>query len=148
MDAVAVEQPCRRVGTDSRNAWIAIRGVADESEEIGDQGGVDPELLADSFRREDLVSPAVDLHHPVLPDALRQVLVGGPDADLLHPFVGRGDAGGGGERVVGLELDHGPDGHAHGGERLFQRVELREERALDALRRSCSRARDGSGRTR
>src|SRR5581483_1814200 len=131
-DAVAVEELCRRLGTDSRNAWITIRGVADESQKIGDQDGGDPEFLAHSFRGKDPVPPAIDLYHPVLADALRQVLVRCPDADLPHAFVGRGDAGGGGERVVRLELDHGPDGDAHGGEGLFQRVKLREERALDS----------------
>ena len=41
--------------------------------------------------------------------------------------------GGGGQRVVGLELDHGPDHDAGGGERLLQRMELRHQRAVDAL---------------
>ena len=48
--AVAVQEPCRRDRTDPRNAWIAIRGVADEGEEVGDQDGLDSELLADSLR--------------------------------------------------------------------------------------------------
>src|SRR6185295_12933406 len=52
--AVAVEEQCRRFGADSRNTGIAVRGVADEGEVVGDQERVDPELLADSFRRENL----------------------------------------------------------------------------------------------
>ena len=43
------------------------------------------------------------------------------------------DARGGGQRVVRLELDHGPYGDAHGRERFFQRMELREQRRLDAF---------------
>src|SRR4051794_9338889 len=35
-DAVAVEELSRRLGTDSGNARIAIRGVADEGQIIGD----------------------------------------------------------------------------------------------------------------
>ena len=38
-----------------------------------------------------------------------------------------------GERVVGLELDHRPDDHAHRRERLLERLELRPQRRLDAV---------------
>ena len=39
----------------------------------------------------------------------------------------------GSQRVVGLELDHRPHGHAHRGERFLERMELRPQRRLDAL---------------
>src|SRR5262249_42958057 len=68
-------------------------------------------------------------------DALREVLVRRPDADLLDAGVGGGETGGRGEPVVGLELDHGPDGDAHRRERVLERAELREERAIHALGR-------------
>src|SRR4029079_17106016 len=87
-DAVAVEELRRRLGTDSRNAWITICGVADESKKVGDQKGGHPKLLADSFRCEDLVPSAVDLHHPVLANALRHVFVRCQDADFLCSWVG------------------------------------------------------------
>ena len=45
-----------------------------------------------------------------------------------------GDARRRGERVVGLELDHRPDDDAHRGERVLERMELREQRRLDAGR--------------
>ena len=51
---------------------------------------------------------------------------------FLHALVGGGAPSGGGQRVVRLELDHRPHRHSHGDERFLQRVELREERALDA----------------
>ena len=55
----------------------------------------------------------------------------------MHTFstlvVRRGDARGRGERVVGLELDHRPHGDAHRGERLLERLELRQQRRVDAL---------------
>ena len=82
-----------------------------------------------------LLPSAVNLHHPVAADALRQVLVGRPDADFLHARVFGRDPRRGGKRVVGLQLDHRPHRHAHGGERFFQRVELREQCALHALAR-------------
>ena len=43
------------------------------------------------------------------------------------------DARGRGERVVGLELDHRPDGDAHRRERLLERMELRAQRRVDAV---------------
>ena len=36
------------------------------------------------------------------------------------------------ERIIGFELDHRPDDNAHRGERLLERMELRQQRALDA----------------
>ena len=36
------------------------------------------------------------------------------------------------ERIIGFELDHRPDDNAHRRERLLERMELREQRALDA----------------
>ena len=39
---------------------------------------------------------------------------------------------GGSERIIGFELDHRPDDNAHRRERLLERMELREQRGLDA----------------
>ena len=80
-----------------------------------------------------LLTSAVNLHYPVAADALRQVLVGCPDADLLHTLIYGGDLGRGGKRVVSLQLGHGPYSHTHSGECFFERVELREQRGLDAI---------------
>ena len=46
-----------------------------------------------------------------------------------------GGARRGGQTVVRLQLDHGPDRHPHGGEGVFERVELREQGGLDAVPR-------------
>ena len=81
----------------------------------------------------DRLGLAVDLHDAVAVDALREILVGRPDADLLHPLILRGEVRRGGQRIVRLELDHRPDGDAHRGERLLQRMKLRQQRRLDAL---------------
>jgi hypothetical protein len=77
----------------------------------------------------------VDLDDSVAADALREVLVGRPDAGLLDRVVGVGEVRRRGERVVGLELDHRPDDDPHRRERLLERMELRKQRRLDPGRR-------------
>ena len=49
--------------------------------------------------------------------------------------VALGEPGRGRQRVVRLELDHGPDRDPHRGKRLFERMKLRPERGLDAVAR-------------
>ena len=81
--AVLVHEPRGGDAADPGDARIAVGRVADEGEQVGDQRRLDAELLAHAGRVADRVCPAVDLHHAVAVDALRQVLVGRPDADLL-----------------------------------------------------------------
>src|SRR5947207_2325073 len=131
--AVLVQQPGRGDRADPRDARISVGRVAHESQEVGNQRGLDAELLAHPCRVADLPALAIDLDDAIAADALRQIFVGGPDADLLYAVVLRGDPRRGGERVVGLELGHGPHRHAHGGEGVFERVELREQGGVDAL---------------
>ena len=64
---------------------------------------------------------------------MREILVRGPDAHLLHTFVGRGDACGGSECIVGFQLGHGPHGDPHGGQGVLEWMKLREQGRLDAL---------------
>ena len=130
---MSVQKPCRGDRTDPRNAWISIRGIADEGEEVGNQDGLNSELLANSLCIADLLTSAVNLDYPVAADALRQVFVGRPDADFLDTLISTGDLRRGGERVVSLELGHRPYCHAHSSERFLERVELREECGLDAV---------------
>jgi hypothetical protein len=66
---------------------------------------------------------------------LGQILVVGPNADFLHPFILRGEVRRRREPVVGFQLDHGPDRDAHRGERFLQGMELRPKRGLDAVSR-------------
>src|SRR5438132_7473391 len=106
-DTVPVQEPCGRDPADPRKSRISVGGVADEREKVGDQCGLHPELLANSVGIADLLRFAVDLNDPVRPDALRQVLVGSPDADSLHLLVSEGDPRRGGEPVVRLQLGHG-----------------------------------------
>jgi hypothetical protein len=81
----------------------------------------------------DLLRPPVDLHDSLAADALREVLVRSPDADLLHPPVRGGNPGGGGQGVVRLQLDHRPHHDPHCRQCLLERMELREEGGLDTL---------------
>src|SRR2546421_5133433 len=133
--AVLVQQPGRGDRADPRDAGISVGRVAHEGEEVGNQVGLDAELLAHPSRVADRPGPAIDLDDAIAADALRQIFVGGPDADLLDAVVLRRNPRRGRKRVVRLELDHGPYGHAHGGEGVFERMELREQGGVDALTR-------------
>src|SRR6266480_5654838 len=93
---------------------LPIFRVADQREEVRDQDRVHTKLSPHAVSIAHLVAAAINLHHALAANALGQILVRCPDADLLHALIGRGDARGGGERVVGLELDHGPHHDAHG----------------------------------
>ena len=133
--------PCRLTSraardlADAGDAGVAVRASPTSASKSGIRAGLDAELLAHAGRVADGVAAAVHLHDAVAAHALREVLVGRPDADLLDAVVLAGDARGRGERVVGLELDHRPDGDSHGRERLLERLELREQRRVDARAR-------------
>jgi hypothetical protein len=131
--AVPIQESRCANRADSRNAGIAVGRVSDQREKIGDQRGLHSEFLAHAGRIENLLSPAIDLHDAVFANALREVFVRRPDAHLLHTRILRSDARRGCERIVGLQLDHRPDRDAHRGERLLERMELREEGGLDPI---------------
>ncbi len=95
-------------------------------------GGIDAELFAYPSRIANHFAPAVDLHHARTSHALRQILIGRPDGDFLDLLVLRREMRGRSERIIGFELDHRPDDNAHRRERLLERMELREQRGLDA----------------
>ena len=95
-------------------------------------GGLDAELFAYPSRIANRFAPAIDLHHARTSHALRQILIGRPDGDFLDLLVLRREMRGRSERIIGFELDHRPDDNAHRRERLLERMELREQRGLDA----------------
>ncbi len=95
-------------------------------------GGIDAELFAYPSRIANRFAPAIDLHHARTSHALRQILIGRPDRDFLDLLVLRREMRGRSERIIGFELDHRPDDNAHRRERLLERMELREQRGLDA----------------
>ena len=60
-----------------------------------------------------------------------EILVGRTDDDAVHTRIARGNCRTGGERIVCLELDHGPDDDAGRGEGFFEQVELGQEIRFD-----------------
>src|SRR4029077_2375509 len=103
-----------------------------EREQVRNELWADAELFAYPSRIANDFAPSVDLHHARTSHALRQILIGRPDSDFLDPFVLRRDMRGRSERIIGFELDHRPDDNAHRHERFLERMELREQRALNA----------------
>src|SRR5215470_10680599 len=130
---MTLDQQRRRLGSKSRDSWIAIGGVPYQSEIVWDSRRWDTELGQDGLRVANGTALPIDLHDALPYDALRKILVRGPDADLLDPRVLRGQVSRRRERVVGLELHHGPHDDSHRLQRLLERMELREERAVDTL---------------
>src|ERR1051326_1547267 len=82
---MVIEHPGRGGGADPANPRVPVLRVPNQRQVVRNQPGLDPELLLDRLRIPNLPSSAVHLHHPAGSNALRQVLVVGPDADLLHP---------------------------------------------------------------
>src|SRR2546421_4043117 len=136
---VTADEACRGRLTDPRQAWIPVCGVADQGEEVRDQMRRHAEFLAHTLCIAYDLGLAIHLNHPLATHALRQILVRCPDAYLLHLVVFGGDSGRGGERIVGFQLDHGPYRHSQRGERILERMKLREQRRLDPLTRLVAR---------
>ena len=98
--------------------------------------GFDAEALAHTGLVDELPTlAAVELHDLGVLDALAQVLVDGADHGPAHAVVVAGDAGRGSQAVVGLLLDHRPDGDAEGAQTVFQERELRQQLRGHALTR-------------
>ena len=87
------------------------------------------------FVRRVVIQPRPREAQAIADDALREVLVRRPDADLLDAVVLRRQECGGCERIIGFQLDHRPDGNPHGAQCLLQRNELGPQGALDAFAR-------------
>src|SRR5207248_10770348 len=66
--AVAIDETRRRLCAAARDAWIAVRGIADEREVVGDSRGDDAELLAYAVRISNGAAAAIDLHPPIPDD--------------------------------------------------------------------------------
>ena len=96
---------------------------------------MDPKLLTDASFIPNLSRSTIQLDHPIVLDALGQVLVRSADVyprnfGELAKRQGRSR-----ESVVGLEFDHWPDYNPHGLERLFKQRELSKETRIDTLAR-------------
>ena len=113
----------------------SVSAVAHQRQPVGDGPRRHPELQRDRRLVPRLARPPVELDDPVAAHALGQVLVWRADHDLPGPRIGRGHGRGGGQRVVGLEVDHGPDRHAERAKRLLERLELPVQDRVHALAR-------------
>lgn len=111
----------------------AIGGVSDEGEKVWDGSGRNSELGDYGGFVAKCPGASIELQYAGSADALREVLVRGANQDAVDAGVGCGKAGCGGEGVVGLVLDHGPDSNAEGFERLLEDVELCAEAGIDPL---------------
>ena len=131
--AVLADQTRRRLGTDARQSRVAVGGVADEREIVGDERRTDPELRLHARRVANLAAAAIHLHDAIADDALREVLVGRPDAHLLDALVRRRKMRGRRQRVIRLQLDHRPCRHSHRRQKLFEGVKLRPQRRIDSF---------------
>ena len=96
------------------HARDAVGVVAHEGEPVGDGGGRHAELRHHPVLVHQEPAAAVQADDAAPAHALGEVLVGGADHDLLHARVVGPAGGGGGEGVVRLELDHGPDHEPQG----------------------------------
>src|SRR5262249_35509428 len=130
---VAGEHRGRRLRAPAREPGIAVGAVADQCEPVRNRRGRDAELAAHSVLVSHFACATVELDDPAATDALRQILVRRAHDDLLDTAVALGHRGRRGERVVGLQLDHGPDNHAERSQRIFHRLELREQQRIDSL---------------
>ena len=140
--AVAPDEPGRRLGPAAPQSRVTVRGVARPGR---GSRGCGPER-----RRTCARTPSASRIRPLLrstcttrsPTTHCARSLSGVQMQTFSTRSSRGrEAGRGGERVVGLELDHGPDDDAHGGQRLLERDELGAQGAARCLPRSCSPAR-------
>ena len=114
---------------------VAVRAVAHQRQPIGNRDGRHAELLPHPRFVPHLARAPIELNDTVAPHALRQILVGRAHDDLLDARIGGGHRSGGGQRIVGLELDHGPNDDAERAQRLLERLELAVQQRVDALAR-------------
>src|SRR5207253_9524809 len=91
---------------------IAVRAVAHERQPVGNRRRRDTELLPHRQLVAQLARAPIELDDAVAAHALREILVRRAHDDLLDARVGGGHGRRRRQRVVGLELDHGPDGDA------------------------------------
>src|SRR5438067_6153535 len=119
-------------GAEPSDAGVTVGRIAHEREQVRNELWVDAELFVYRSSIANRFAPAVDLYYTRTSHALRQILIGRPDGDFLDLVVLRCEMRGRSERIIGFELDHRPDDNAHRRKRLLERMELREQRGLDA----------------
>ena len=139
--------PPRHSCRPSRGAPETVRRVAHEREPVRDARRVDAPLRPDAILVVDRVPPAVPEDDPGVAHALGHVLVRRADEDPLDPRVRAEPLGGGGDRVVRLELDHRPQGEPERPRSPAPRSGTGAAAPGPCPPRSCSRGRARCGTT-
>ncbi len=124
---IPAEQSGHRLRAEARQPRKAIGAVAHQREVVGDRRRPDAELLPHSVLVDHDALAPIELHDPRAGDALAEILVGRAEEHLVDSPVLLGDRGRSRHRVIGLELDHRPHGHAHRIERVLEHGELSEQ---------------------
>ena len=127
------EERGRGLGPPPRDAGKPVRAVADQSEVVGDGGGGHTESLDDHRLVTDESAPPVELDDARSPNHLGEVLVRRADQHSLDPRVLGSLQGRGAQRVVRLQLHHGPNDHAEGAKPILEGFELDAQLSLDPV---------------
>src|SRR5947209_77472 len=110
-------------GPPARDAGKAIGRIANDSEIIWNGLRIDSELSQDTCFVAQHLATTIELHDASANYALTKVFVRRTNNHLSDALIYSGLGGRGSERIIRLELDHGPDQHAH---RLQSFLENRE----------------------
>src|SRR5581483_4236297 len=111
---------------------ITISGVADQREIIGNELWRDAELFDHTCFVTNDVAPLINLHDSIIDDALGEIFVRRPDADLFDLLIFCGEMCGCCQRIVRFEFDRWPNDNSHCSERVFEWMKLREQSAIDS----------------
>src|SRR5690606_1084878 len=124
-----------RFRTPARDAGIAVGAVADEREPVRYRGRWHAELRNDAGLVKHPAPRSVEADDASAAHTLRQVLVGRADHDTLDAGRQLEPLRRSRERVVTLELDHGPRHEPERAARVLDERKLGEQVGLDTLAR-------------
>src|SRR5258708_39233944 len=122
--SVFCHQPRRGLRADAGETGLSVRSVAHESEIVRNERGLDAELVSHDVRLPNLAAAAIDLPHAIAGHALREILAGLPEPHLLYAFVSSTGVRLRGDGPVVFQIGHRPDGDAHCGASLLERLEF------------------------
>src|SRR5580698_1051969 len=88
--AIAREESGCTLGSNPRDAGIAIGCITNQRKIVGYQLGIYPKLRSDAVCISNDFGPSVDLYDALLAHALREILIRSPNANFLYAGVQRG----------------------------------------------------------
>jgi hypothetical protein len=121
------ENGSRRFCSPARYAGVAVCRVADQHQVIGNRRWPRAELLDNGCFVERNPRSTVQPNDTRSPHALGEILVWRTNDYPFNTGIPSRSYGARGERVIRLELDHGPDYDAGRGEGFLEQVELGQE---------------------